>query len=282
MTTAVRRAAAIATDLTCQAVGRRTVLRAARYVLSRARLDYPNGMTVNGESALQRWILGLSSPGQQIQVADVGANVGRWSQLMLAAASHAGRDGDVRLHAFEPEPDTFAILARTLDGSSARLSSNALSDRDGTSPFHVVGPGAGTNSLYPVPGSSPAQSSVVTITLDSYAGQAGVTRFALVKIDAEGHDLAVLRGARDLLAAHRIMVAQFEYNFRWILGRFFLRDAFEFLLPLGYRIGKLTPRGVEFYPGWDADLETFVHGNYVACDPQAAAALPAVTWWKSE
>src|SRR5580700_132283 len=88
--TAVRRAAAIATDLTCQAVGRRTVVRAARYVLSRARLDHPNGLTVNGESALQRWILRFSAPGQQIQVADVGANVGRWSQLMLAAAAHAG------------------------------------------------------------------------------------------------------------------------------------------------------------------------------------------------
>ena len=47
---AVRRVAAIATDLTCQAVGRRTVVRAARYVLSRARLDYPNELHANGEA----------------------------------------------------------------------------------------------------------------------------------------------------------------------------------------------------------------------------------------
>ena len=116
----------------------------------------------------------------------------------------------------------------------------------------MVAPAAGTNSLYPVPGASQAaQENVVTITLDSYADQSGVARFALVKIDAEGHDLAVLHGARALLAEHRITVAQFEYNHRWILARFFLRDAFEFLLALGYRVGKLTPRGVEFYPGWD-------------------------------
>jgi hypothetical protein len=134
-----------------------------------------------------------------------------------------------------------------------------------------------------VPGANQtAPEEVATITLDSYAEQSGVARFALVKIDAEGHDLAVLRGARDLLADHRIAVAQFEYNHRWVLARFFLRDAFEFLLGLGYRVGKLTPRGVEFYPGWDADLETFVEGNYLACDPKVAAELPAVTWWKSE
>ena len=78
-----------------------------------------------------------------------------------------------------------------------------------------------------------AQENVVTTTLDSYAEQSGVARFALVKIDAEGHDLAVLRGAHTLLAEHRIAVAQFEYNHRWILGRFYLRDAFEFLLRSG-------------------------------------------------
>lgn len=281
--TAVRRAAAIATDLTCRAAGRRTVVRTARYVLSRARLDYPNDLSTNGEAALQRWILRLSKEGEQIHVADVGANIGRWSESMLAAAAEAGRQADLRLHAFEPDSWAFARLAEALDGLPARLSKTALSDRQGTSLFHVVAPGAGTNSLYPVPEANPvAQENVVTTTLDSYAEQSGVARFALVKVDAEGHDLAVLRGARTLLAEHRIAVAQFEYNHRWILGRFFLRDAFEFLLALGYRVGKVTPRGVEFYPGWDADLETFVEGNYLACNPKAAAELPAVTWWKSE
>jgi FkbM family methyltransferase len=280
---AVRRAAAIATDLTCRAAGRRTVVRTARYVLSRARLDFPNDLSTNGESALQHWILRFSQAGEQIHVADVGANVGSWSQSMLAAASKAGREPDLRLHAFEPDSRAFAQLAEALDGRPASLSKTALSDRQGTSLFHVVAPGAGTNSLYPVPGANPlAQENVPTTTLDSYAEQSGVARFALVKIDAEGHDLAVLRGASTLLAEHRIAAAQFEYNHRWILGRFYLRDAFEFLLALGYRVGKVTPRGVEFYPSWDADLETFVEGNYLACDPETAAVLPAVTWWKSE
>ncbi len=56
-----RRIAATATDVACRALGRRTVIRTARYVLLRARLDYPNDMTVNGESALQRWVLGIAA-----------------------------------------------------------------------------------------------------------------------------------------------------------------------------------------------------------------------------
>ncbi len=85
-TTASRRVAAIATDAASQALGRRTVIRAARYVLLRACLDYPNDMTVNGEVSLQRRVAGLA-PAGEIHVADVGANVGQWSRSMLATAS---------------------------------------------------------------------------------------------------------------------------------------------------------------------------------------------------
>jgi FkbM family methyltransferase len=280
MTTACRRVGAVATDAACRTLGRRAVVRAARYVLLRARLDYPNEMTVNGESALQRWVLGLAPRGE-VHVADVGANIGLWSRSMLAAASALRRVDDLRLHAFEPDARAYARLAQALDGTPAALSAMALSDRHGVAAFHVVAPGAGTNSLHPSPAATVAAETVPAGTLDSYAAEAGVRRFALVKVDTEGHDLAVLRGARTLLAEHRITVVQFEYNHRWVFARAFLRDAFEFLAGLGYLIGKLTPKGVEFYPGWDADLETFVEGNYIACDPVTAGRLPAVRWWKN-
>jgi hypothetical protein len=148
--------------------------------------------------------------------------------------------------------------------------------------LHVIAPGAATNSLHKPP-DAPDDSTteeVVMRTLDEYADSAQLDHITLVKIDAEGHDLVVLQGARGLLAKQRISVAQFEYNHRWVYSRFFLLDAFRLLVPLGYRLGKLTPHGVEFYPRWDIDLETFVEGNYVACTPQAARRLPAVSWWK--
>ena len=284
LTTAGRGAAATATDAACRVLGRRTVIRAARYVMLRARLDYPNHMSVNGEPALQRWALALA-PGGEVHVADVGANVGRWSGSLLAAAAAAGRATDIRLHAFEPDAGAYAGLERILGlgigPTGAVLNAVALSDRAGESAFHVVAPGAGTNSLHRVPGATAATETVRTTTLDDYAAGAGIPSFAFVKIDTEGHDLAVLRGARDLLAGHRVGVVQFEYNHRWVFARAFLRDAFDLLAGLGYRVGKLTPMGVEFYPGWDQDLETFVEGNYVACGPVAAERLPAVRWWKA-
>lgn len=257
------------------------MIRAARYVLLRARLDGPNDMAVNGELALQEWVLARSPAGAPVHVADVGANVGQWSRSLLVATVAAGRTADIRLHVFEPDAMAFARLSVILAGAPAVLSPVALSDRAGTAVLHVVAPAAGTNSLHPAPGSRTAGHSVAMDTLDGYAASNAVPRFALVKVDTEGHDLVVIRGMRGLLADQRIAVLQFEYNHRWVFARAFLRDAFEFLASFGYRLGKLTPRGVEFYPGWDPDLETFTEGNYVACAPAVATSLPAVPWWKT-
>jgi FkbM family methyltransferase len=280
---ALRRAAATATDLACHIVGRRQVVRTSRFVLLRARLDLPNDTNTNGEASLQRWVLDLSAHGDRVHIVDVGANVGQWATAMLAAAREAGRLGDLDLHSFEPSSFSFARLSEALCEQRVSLIRAALSERSGSSTLHVVAPGAGTNSLHKPPDvlGYVSTEEVPIMTLDAYAEHTGLDCISLVKIDAEGHDLAVLRGAGRLFTERRISVAQFEYNHRWVYARFFLRDAFDLLEPLGYRIGKLTPFGVEFYPRWDADLETFVEGNYVACEHRVAERLPSVTWWKS-
>jgi len=279
---ALRRAATSGTDVACRAVGRRHVVRAARFVFRRACLDVPNDLRTNGESSLQRWTLGLSPAGRDIHVVDVGANVGQWSDAMRGAARQVGRLDDLDLHAFEPSSYTFARLSAALGGQGVSLHQVALSDMSGRSTLHVAAPGAGTNSLHAQPSvpDGAATEAVATTTLDAYADRTGLQHITLVKIDTEGHDLAVLRGARRLFADQRIMITQFEYNHRWLYSRSFLYDAFDLLEPFGYRLGKLTPRGVEFYRGWDADLETFVEGNYVACAAAIAERLPSVAWWK--
>jgi len=236
-------------------------------------------MSGNGESALQDWVIRLSRPGEPLRVLDVGANLGRWSVSMIDAARRAGRLGDLDLHAFEPSSFTCAQLRRVLGTDGVSLFQQALGDQPGRGVLHVFAPGAGTNSLYrPGEGAGMSTEEITVTTLDAHARDHRLDAVTLVKIDTEGHDLAVLRGAGGLLAAGRIAVAQFGYNCRWIYARSFLRDAFELLEPLGYRVGKLTPGGVQFCPGWDPDLETFADGHYLACTPAAAARLPAVAW----
>jgi hypothetical protein len=139
----------------------------------------------------------------------------------------------------------------------------------------------GTNSLYPTANDAAAVPEQITVERsDTYCRRHKITHIDILKIDAEGHDMEVITGARDMLEKGEIDILQFEYNRRWIDARHFLQDAFHFMMPLGYCLGKLTPRGVEFYDQWDFELETFREANFVAVRPELSRALPQVKWWK--
>jgi hypothetical protein len=115
--------------------------------------------------------------------------------------------------------------------------------------------------------------------LDSYCREKGIERLALLKCDAEGHDFAVLSGARGLLERGAIDVVQFEYNWRWVDSRHFLRDVFELIADLPYELAKITPNAVEPYSRWDAELESYREANYVLLSERARAWFPRIRWW---
>ncbi|MCH7230592.1 FkbM family methyltransferase [Glycomyces sp. L485] len=274
-----RQVAAWTVDALGGLIGRGRVVRGARFALHRARLDVPNDPVRNGEYALQRWMLESAPGGDPITVLDVGANVGAWSRSLLHLASRAGRLDEVRLHAFEPAAHTHRLLAARL-GDRARVNRLAVSDSCGTATLHVVAPGSGTNSLHGDSDEPLETEQVETTTVDDYLDRRSIRRVEMIKVDTEGNDFAVLSGARHALGAQAVSLVQFEYNHRWVGARRYLKDAFDLLEPLGYRIGKLTPRGMESYPGWDPELETFVEGNYLAATAETADRLPRVAWWK--
>jgi hypothetical protein len=79
----LRRAAASATELVCRVMGGRRVVRAARFVYRRARLDVPIDPAAEGEMQLHSWIgdevLAMSSPGEAHAMAAIN---GRPEQLV--------------------------------------------------------------------------------------------------------------------------------------------------------------------------------------------------------
>jgi FkbM family methyltransferase len=139
-------------------------------------------------------------------VYDVGANCG-W---FAVRAARAGRP----VRAFEPVPATADFAERNLarvTGADARLVRAAVGDTAGSATIHLYS-SSGNNSLHErtLPPGHPLQRTgeieVSVVRLDDLVGGDGFPPPALIKIDVEGAELAVLRGARATLARHRPMV----------------------------------------------------------------------------
>jgi len=164
-------------------------------------------------------------------VFDVGANIGQYSML---ASKLVGNQGKV--YAFEPSPDVVKPLKHHLkinNCSNVDLVPKAVSSHNGLAEFYPANErgNQGVGSLLP---SNPDQGqtrtessvSVETITLDSFCEKHGIERVDLLKIDVEGYDLDVLKGAERLLSRCPHLVIQSEVEPENLVLRGFTPDDF--------------------------------------------------------
>lgn len=190
-------------------------------------------------------------------VLDVGANVGEYATALLRTLP------DVCIHCFEVCPDLVSALQQRFE-FVPHVVVNGFGLLDEAKPVEVFYRPEASSVTSLIPSPEPAQvRQGRVITGDEYVEGAGIDRIDLLKIDAEGTDLAVLRGFRHSMESGIVRVVQFEHGPWSRLARVFLRDFFEQLDPLDYRIGRVFPTHVDFHrepPGRD----DFRLSNYVA------------------
>jgi len=141
-------------------------------------------------------------------VFDIGANVGMWS---IGAARRAGPAGKV--HAFEPLKSNFARLNETLElnGTTSVLARQiALMDRAGAFRFYPSpNKNSGVGRIVVDDWSGP-HCMVEGTTLDEYCERENVSSVNLLKLDVEGAEYHVLKGARRLLGSDSPPTIVFE------------------------------------------------------------------------
>ena len=134
---------------------------------------------------------------------DVGGNKGDFA---LIAARHQGDRG--RIVCVEPFPDNCASIERSVRRNSYRsidVVPVALADADGDATL-FVGQKSGWHSLHPQAANrSLGAMTVPTRTLDALLADRGLTEVDVIKVDVEGGEEGVLRGAEATLRAHRPM-----------------------------------------------------------------------------
>ena len=176
---------------------------------------------------------------------DIGANRGIWANVMARYCE--------TVWAFEPNPKMFDLLSRA-SRSRVVCRTEALSDADGEIEFLIPGEGqhfsSQGGSLSPVKiGDRPhMRVPVMRARLDDL----DTPPVGLMKIDVEGHEAAVLDGARQTIARDRpIMIIEIEERHT---GQR-IEDALDHVESFGYRAkilkdGRLANRS-EFDPQAD-------------------------------
>jgi FkbM family methyltransferase len=234
------------------------------------------GPKITGE----QWLLTqLAKTGQIKIVVDVGANTEAYGENELPTA---------RIFAFEPHPKTFKLLEKAIQPKNRqriKLFNCGLSDKRGTLKLWDFADDADLKPTQPTStlasfdktvieklhGQKAQSFSVKIDTLDSVATAEKISFIDLLKIDTEGHEHAVLLGAKKLLQANKIGIVQFEFNEMNVFSGTYLKDFFD-LLPQ-HVFYRLMPNGLfPLGPYRPLTHEIFGFQNIVALPKSLAKA----------
>jgi FkbM family methyltransferase len=242
--------------------GRGWILRLARLLLGRGAVRFDIGGGVLIERPLDDWLILWTFMRQHERDApfqhsfdllqdgdvafDVGANLGIWSLL-------AARRG-ARVHAFEPVPEMVERLraqAQLNRAESVIINPFAAGAESGSLPFFAVREVNTGASGFTRPDVLSDEIRIPVETLDAYVERSGVGHVDLMKIDVEGAEIHVFRGAHKLLASNDAPALFFEMDDHLCARNGTTSgEVKQILVDYGYRIyrwqhGALVPVGVD-------------------------------------
>lgn len=209
-------------------------------------------------------------------VFDVGANVGKWSEVALAYFPNA------KVHAFEISDSNRKILCKSIKNTRFFPHPFGLGALDGKMLYKDFGAGSPVNSMV-LRGSfhdSYLEHEVKSCDIKTgnhFCSHAGIELIDLLKIDVEGAEHEVLIGFSKMLRRGAVRVIQFEYGYHNGDSYFLMRDFYDLLSEHGYEVAKLRNPPLEFRK-WKYSDNDFTSGpNYVAVRGEDSEIIEALS-----
>jgi len=197
---------------------------------------------------------------------DVGANVGDYAILL------AKRFKSSKIYCFEPIPANYkklvnntlsltTINVQTAFGSSRGTFELYIGDHNMDGSMATAYKKA-LDNVFQFAGETNSVTECQVTTIDDFcAGK--IDQIDFLKIDVEGHELEVLKGASAMINSGKIQIIQFEFNEFNIFSKSFMWEFYDTLKQYDfYRImpqDKLCPMG-----GYNSMLEIFRYQNILA------------------
>lgn len=194
---------------------------------------------------------------------DVGANIGKYSIMLRDSFPEA------KVYAFEPNINAFKILHDKLGGKVECLNLGMGADQKAGKLFtYSDTPSSAHTSAYEDMFRLFHKSDDLTTvefqmtTVDRFCKERGIEKIDLLKIDTEGGELQVLKGACGMLSGGCVKVIQFEFGECNVFSKVFLRDFYEVLS--GFRIFRLDSNRLIPLPAYEPTNEIFRFQNLIA------------------
>lgn len=216
-------------------------------------INLPTDLKSSGEL---RFLNSICKELNNMVVFDIGANEGDYSKYILSI------NKNIKIFAFEPHPLTFSRLCHNLNSSNIVLENVGIGIESENTYLYDYPNNAGTPRASVVKGVietyyevNSSKTQIKLIKLDDYIKENQITKINLLKIDTEGNEYDILKGAHETIKEGIIDIIQFEFSYTNILKRVFLYDFYQLLKNYQfYRIlrnnllplGKYSPKNEIF------------------------------------
>ena len=164
---------------------------------------------------------------------DIGAHKGIYSILLASLMQDNGR-----VIAFEPDPDNCQWIDKNVRANGFQcieLSQLALSDQEGSATFYAAD---GLGSLVANPSARATAKKPITVLtrrLDDVLEERRIEKVDIIKIDVEGADLMVLRGAQRTLRQNDVSILM-DVDVQSNTER---QELYDLLRSLGFRVYRM-------------------------------------------
>ncbi len=179
---------------------------------------------------------------------DVGGHIG------LTVLKYRQMYPSATIYSFEPFKGSFNVLEKRCSTlNNCEPFNLAFSESKGRSDFFVPHEGGGTNSMFQpedmekrsdhdndVYYGGTEKTSVDTDTIDSFCREKNINKIDILKMDTQGGELLVLRGAEKMLTEQKISLVFLEISFIYIYKKQALFHEIEsFMVSHGYTLYNL-------------------------------------------
>ena len=221
-----------------------------------------NKLQQNGEIKTIQYVFDKKKSKKDWIIFDVGANVGAYTKLLLSQPEKK------KIYAFEPNKSAFSSLRKNITDDQVKMFNMCLGDKKGTATLYFDKESSELASLvkrrldhFNI--KSSLSEKVKVDTLDSFCTTNHIDRIDFLKIDAEGYDLMILQGSKNMLNKNKIKFIQFEFGGANIDTRTFFQD-FYYLLKNNFNLYRVTRNGLYPLTKYSESLEVFIGANYLA------------------